>query len=85
MQGNLRQQIAEFVAPYQRAKPDLNLQFIDPTSNPNETKAANVRVNGELIVAYGARSEHLTNLSEQKHGEHACNACCAGRNSRSHT
>jgi len=25
MQGNLRQQIAEFVAPYQRAKPDLNL------------------------------------------------------------
>jgi len=65
MQGNLRQQIAEFVAPYQRAKPGLNLTFIDPTSNPNETKAANVRVNGELIVTYGARSEHLTNLSEQ--------------------
>lgn len=65
MQGNLRQQIAEFVAPYQRAKPDLTLQFIDPTANPNETKAANVRVNGELIVAYGGRSEHLTNLSEQ--------------------
>ena len=36
-QGNLRQQVAEFVAPYQRAKPDVTLQFIDPTSNPNET------------------------------------------------
>lgn len=63
-QGNLRQQIAEFLAPYQRAKPDLSLRFIDPTNNPNDTKAANVRMNGELIVAYGTRSEHLTNLSE---------------------
>jgi ABC-type uncharacterized transport system involved in gliding motility auxiliary subunit len=65
MQGNLRQQVADFIAPYQRAKPDVSLQFVDPTSNPNETKAANVRMNGELIVAYGSRSEHLTNLSEQ--------------------
>jgi len=64
-QGNLRQQIADFVAPYQRAKPDITLQFVDPTNNPNETKAANVRMNGELIVAYGTRSEHLTSLSEQ--------------------
>jgi ABC-type uncharacterized transport system involved in gliding motility auxiliary subunit len=64
-QGNLRQQIADFVAPYQRAKPDITLQFIDPTNSPNETKAANVRMNGELIVAYGSRSEHLTGLSEQ--------------------
>jgi ABC-type uncharacterized transport system involved in gliding motility auxiliary subunit len=64
-QGNLRQQVAEFVAPYQRAKPDVTLQFVDPTSNPNETRAANVRMNGEIIVAYGERSEHLTTLSEQ--------------------
>ena len=64
-QGNLRQQVAEFVAPYQRAKPDVTLQFIDPTSNPNETRAANVRMNGEIIVAYGDRSEHLTTLNEQ--------------------
>jgi ABC-type uncharacterized transport system involved in gliding motility auxiliary subunit len=64
-QGNLRQQIADFMAPYQRAKPDLTLTFVDPTSNPNETKAANVRMNGELVVSYGDRSEHLTNLSEQ--------------------
>jgi ABC-type uncharacterized transport system involved in gliding motility auxiliary subunit len=64
-QGNLRQLIADFVAPYQRAKPDVTLQFIDPTNNPNETKAANVRVDGELIVTYGSRSEHLTGLSEQ--------------------
>jgi ABC-type uncharacterized transport system involved in gliding motility auxiliary subunit len=67
-QGNVRQQIAEFMAPYQRAKRDLSLQYIDPTSNPSETKAANVRMNGELIVAYGGRSEHLTSLSEQSMG-----------------
>lgn len=64
-QGNLRQQIADFMAPYQRAKPDLALTFVDPTSNPNETKSANVRINGELVVSYGDRSEHLTSLSEQ--------------------
>jgi ABC-type uncharacterized transport system involved in gliding motility auxiliary subunit len=52
-QGNVRLQIAEFMAPYQRAKRDLSLQYIDPTSNPSETKAANVRMNGELIVSYG--------------------------------
>ncbi len=64
-QGNLRQQISDFLEPYKLAKRDITLQFIDPNSQPNETKAANIRINGELVVQYGKRSEHLTGLSEQ--------------------
>jgi ABC-type uncharacterized transport system involved in gliding motility auxiliary subunit len=38
---------------------------VDPREHPKETQTANVRSNGELIVEYGKRSEHLTNLNEQ--------------------
>jgi ABC-type uncharacterized transport system involved in gliding motility auxiliary subunit len=65
VQGDLRQQISDFIAPYSRAKPDLTLKFVDPTANPNETRAANVRMNGEMVVEYGKLSEHLTTANEQ--------------------
>jgi len=63
--GDLRRLIAEFIAPYKRAKPDLTLAFVDPREQPKQTAAANVRSNGELVIEYGQRSEHLTNLNEQ--------------------
>jgi ABC-type uncharacterized transport system involved in gliding motility auxiliary subunit len=65
VQGDLRQQISEFIAPYSRVKPDLTLRFVDPNANPNETRAANVRVNGEMVVQYGKLTEHLTAANEQ--------------------
>ena len=63
--GDLRRLIAEFIAPYKRAKPDLTLTFVDPREQPKQTAAASVRSNGELVIEYGQRSEHLTNLNEQ--------------------
>lgn len=63
--GNLRQRIADFVATYQRAKKDITVTYIDPREQPKATAAANVRVNGEMVVEYDGRSEHLTNLDEQ--------------------
>jgi ABC-type uncharacterized transport system involved in gliding motility auxiliary subunit len=65
VQGDLRQQISEFIAPYRRSKPDLTLKFVDPNANPNETRAANVRMNGEMVVQYGKLTEHLTTVNEQ--------------------
>lgn len=62
--GDLRQQIHDFLAPYQRVKRDITLSFVDPTEHPKETAAANVRMNGELVVSAGGRSEHLTDLTE---------------------
>jgi ABC-type uncharacterized transport system involved in gliding motility auxiliary subunit len=63
--GDIRRLIHDFVEPYQRAKPDMTLGYVDPREHPKETQAANVRSNGELVVEYGKRTEHLTNLSEQ--------------------
>ena len=63
--GDIRRLIHDFIDPYQRVKADLTLRFVDPREDPKGTQAANVRANGELIVAYGKRSEHLTNLNEQ--------------------
>jgi ABC-type uncharacterized transport system involved in gliding motility auxiliary subunit len=63
--GDIRRLIHDFIDPYQRAKPDVTLGYVDPREHPKETQAANVRSNGELIVEYGKRSEHLTNLNEQ--------------------
>jgi ABC-type uncharacterized transport system involved in gliding motility auxiliary subunit len=63
--GDVRRLIDEFVAPYRRLKPDISLTFVDPREQPKQTAAANIRGNGELVIEYGARSEHLTSLSEQ--------------------
>jgi ABC-type uncharacterized transport system involved in gliding motility auxiliary subunit len=63
--GDLHKLIQEFVAPYQRAKPDLTLAFVDPREQPKALQAANIRTNGELVIEFGGRSEHLTNLNEQ--------------------
>ncbi|HEX9181116.1 MAG TPA: GldG family protein [Burkholderiales bacterium] len=63
--GDLRQMIRDFVGPYQRAKPDLTLTFVDPTEQPKEAQAAGIETNGEMVVRYQGRSEHLTVLGEQ--------------------
>jgi len=63
--GDIRKLIHEFVAPYQRIKPDITLKFVDPREQPKQTAAANIRANGELIIEWGKRSEHLTSLNEQ--------------------
>jgi ABC-type uncharacterized transport system involved in gliding motility auxiliary subunit len=63
--GDLRQLIRDFVGPYQRARPDLTLRFVDPTEQPKAAQAAGVQTNGEMVVEYGGKSEHLTRLSEE--------------------
>ncbi|MES1981781.1 MAG: GldG family protein [Pseudomonadota bacterium] len=63
--GNIRKPITDFVALYQRAKPDIRLTFIDPLNQPEEMRKANIQANGEMVIAYGGRTEHLTNLTEQ--------------------
>lgn len=63
--GDIRKLIREFVSLYQRYKPDLKLTFIDPEKDPEQTRAAGVQLNGEMVVSYAGRSEHLTQLNEQ--------------------
>ncbi len=63
--GDVRKVIRDFVALYQRYKPDITLTFVDPVQQPEEARKVNIRVNGEMLVEYGGRTEHITLLNEQ--------------------
>jgi ABC-type uncharacterized transport system involved in gliding motility auxiliary subunit len=64
-EGDVRKTVAAFLGSYQRAKKDFQLMFIDPREQPQKAQAAGVRANGEMVVEYNGRSEHLTSLTEQ--------------------
>ena len=63
--GDIVKLIRDFVSLYQRYKPDITLTFIDPVKQPEEARKVNIQVNGEMLVEYEGRQEHLTLLSEQ--------------------
>ncbi|HXZ96614.1 MAG TPA: DUF4350 domain-containing protein [Burkholderiales bacterium] len=63
--GDIRRLIRDFMQPYLRVKPDIRLEFVDPADQPKLTRDAGVQVNGEMVVKFGAKSEHLTALNEQ--------------------
>ena len=63
---DLRALIQSFISPYQRAKDDVSLTFVDPREDPARAKQAGVRVNGELVVELNGRSENLGTLTEQE-------------------
>lgn len=63
--GDIRKLIRNYLSLYQRYKPDMHLVFIDPEKEPEKTRAARVQLNGEMVVEYAGRSEHLTQLNEQ--------------------
>ena len=63
--GDIRKLIREFIALYQRYKPDLSLSFVDPVKDADAMRKASIKGNGEMVVEYGGRSEHITTLNEQ--------------------
>lgn len=63
--GDVRKIISDFLALYQRAKPDFTLTFIDPAEQPKLAQEAGIEVNGEMVVTFAGRSEHLTTVNEQ--------------------
>ncbi len=63
--GDIRKIIRDFLSLYQRYKPDINLVFIDPEKEAGKARAAGVQLNGEMVVEYAGRSEHLTLINEQ--------------------
>ncbi len=63
--GDIRKLIREFIALYQRYKPDISLAFVDPVKEPEAMRKASIKGNGEMVVEFGGRSEHITTLNEQ--------------------
>ena len=62
--GEVAKSIRDFLTPYQRAKADIKVSFVDPSEQPQLARAASIQMNGELVVEYAKRSEHLTTLNE---------------------
>jgi ABC-type uncharacterized transport system involved in gliding motility auxiliary subunit len=63
--GDMRKLIRDFIALYQRYKPDITLTFVDPVKEPEAMRKAAISGNGEMVVEYAGRREHLTTLNEQ--------------------
>ncbi len=63
--GDIRKIISNFLTLYQNIKADFTFTFIDPTEHPKITQEAGIKVNGEMIVTFNGRSEHLTVVNEQ--------------------
>ncbi|HUW00605.1 MAG TPA: GldG family protein, partial [Gallionella sp.] len=62
--GDIRKIIGNFLSLYQRYKPDIKVIFVDPSKNIEQARAAQVRFNGEMVIEYAGRSEHLTKINE---------------------
>lgn len=60
-----RRNIEELIRRYQKHKPDIELTFINPDTQPEQTRALNITVDGELVISYRDRAEHVTLLKEE--------------------
>ncbi len=56
---NYRKSIVDFVSRYQRSKRDITFRFVNPAENPKQAQEAGVRAEGEFIVEYKSKTEHL--------------------------
>lgn len=57
---NFRKGMIDFVTRYQREKKNINLTFINPSVEPKLAQEAGVKEDGEVVVEYQKRTEHIT-------------------------
>lgn len=60
----LRDQISELIARYQRYKDNITLAFVNPDTQPQRVRELSITTDGELLVEYDGRSEKVQNRSE---------------------
>jgi len=60
-----RQAIKTFINRYQKHKADIQLTFINPDTSPDITRQLGITVDGELVVEYAGRKEHVHALKEE--------------------
>lgn len=64
--SELRTLIRRYVEKFQRYKPDIILHFVNPDAAPDEIRQLGINVNGELVLRYDGRKEHVKSNSEQE-------------------
>ncbi|MBU6416435.1 MAG: Gldg family protein [Xanthomonadaceae bacterium] len=62
--GTLRTKTRLLVDRYRRFKHDVALQFVDPDADPIATQDANITIDGELVLRWNGRTQHVTQLDE---------------------
>jgi len=65
-QQELRDMLQRFVDRYRRVRPDIRLLFVNPDAVPDEVRNLGVNVNGQLVLRYDDRVEHVRALSEEE-------------------
>lgn len=60
----VRKHIAELVGRYQRHKPDMRLEFVNPDLEPQKVRELNITMDGEMVIEYQGRSEQLRDVTE---------------------
>lgn len=60
-----RDQIRDIIRRYQKHKPDIELDFVNPETDPQLTRDMGIRLDGELVVEYQGRTEHVQRPNEQ--------------------
>ncbi|BCM24469.1 GldG family protein [Methyloradius palustris] len=54
-----RKIINDFISRYQRSKPDINVEYINPAEHPKLAQDEAIKAEGEMVIEYEKRSEHL--------------------------
>lgn len=55
-----RKGVKDFVTRYQREKKNITLTFINPSEEPKLAQEAGVKQDGEVVVEYNKRTEHIS-------------------------
>jgi len=65
LRGDRRVDIKKLVDSYRRYKRDIDLEFVDPDSNPQKTRSAGIQYDGQLVLEYNGAHKLLTQLKEE--------------------
>jgi len=63
-QARLRDAISNFIGKFQHHKADIELRFVNPDSAPDEIRDLGITINGELVLRYQGRTEHIREAEE---------------------
>jgi ABC-type uncharacterized transport system involved in gliding motility auxiliary subunit len=63
--GPAHTRVRELLKRYQKVSNKIQLHFVDPMTNPDETRKLGIRIDGEMIVEYQGRTEHVSNFTEE--------------------
>jgi ABC-type uncharacterized transport system involved in gliding motility auxiliary subunit len=63
--GPAHTRVRELLKRYQNVSDKIHLKFVDPMTNPDETRKLGIRIDGEMIVEYQGRTEHVSNFTEE--------------------